>query len=46
MREKNQIIIFVVNIPPLNVELEQWFSTGVPRHTSVPWNFLKCAAKF
>jgi hypothetical protein len=28
-----------------NKRLEQWFSTGVPRHTIVPCNIFKCAAK-
>ncbi len=28
------------------VSLGQFFSTGVPRHTSVPWATTKCAAKF
>ncbi len=28
-----------------NLSLQQCFSTGVPRHTSVPWNFFRCAAK-
>ena len=28
----------------LKVLLKQWFSTGVPRHTGVPWTSAKCAA--
>ena len=25
-------------------ELDQWFSTGVPRKTSVPWKIVRCSA--
>jgi hypothetical protein len=27
------------------IATEQYFSTGLPRHTSVPWNLFRCAAK-
>jgi hypothetical protein len=26
-------------------EIEQWFLTGVPRNTGVPWTSYKCSAK-
>ena len=29
----------------MNYLLDHWFSTGVPRHTRVPWNFIRCVAK-
>ena len=29
----------------IDICVEQCFSTGVPRHTSLPWNFLRCAPK-
>ena len=39
------VIIFRCAAKSYNI-LEQCFSTGVPRHTSVPWASSKCAAKF
>ncbi len=44
IHSRNKSLTFILFVLQMK-GLHQCFSTGVPRHTSVPWKCFKCAAK-
>ena len=46
LKKKNHFLSWIIDwIKTTFHSLKQCFSTGVPRHTSVPWASSRCAAK-